>query len=337
MMLKDLTLWPQKLKDGLQLSKDFMSQYEKRIPKNIKKIAFVGMGGSGIAGRIVKTFLDKKEGLSTYIIDSCELPAGIGSDTLVIVISYSGNTWETLDVLARLAEKFIPTIVVAHGGKAVEYAEKKNIPFALVPTSISPRSALGHFLGFLLGFFDEIGLLEGNRKIDAFCKHAECYIPKFTQESFFKDFLYAVNGYDFFHVWGISGSSAAFAYRAQTQFNENSKVQAVCSTFPELNHNLINGFESFKSNPCVIFFLTDFLSVKLQAAIDATSEILQEKRVVLYKPPVFGNTLEEQLFNIVLWSDFASYYLGKVRGVVVDDVQIIERLKEKLKTKRGLS
>jgi hypothetical protein len=222
---------------------------------------------------------------------------------------------------------------LANGGKAIEFAEKKNIPFALIPQSVAPRSALGHFLGFILEFFDVLGLLEGTRKLSAFCQHAERYIPKFEDERFFKEFLYAVNGYEFFHIWGVSQLSAAFAYRAQTQFNENSKVQAVCSCFPELSHNLINGFEICKANPCVIFFTIDFLPVKLTKAIEATCELLHQKGVVLYKPPILGDTFEEQLFNIVLWSDYASYYLGKARGVAIEEVKIITTLKETLKAK----
>lgn len=332
-MLKELALWPQKLKEGLLLADSFIAQYENRIPKNIKKIAFVGMGGSGIAGRIVKTFLNRKEGLSVLVVDSSDLPVCVDAQTLAIVITYSGNTWETLEVLSQLASRFVPTIVLAHAGKAVEFAENKNIPFVLIPQSLAPRAALGHFLGFILGIFNDMGLLEGKRKVEAFCRHADKYIPKFEEKSYFKDFLDCVDEYDFFHIWGIGGSSAAFAYRAQTQFNENSKVQAVCSSFPELNHNLINGFEMFKTPPFVVFFHTDFLSVKLNLAISVTEEILKEKGVVLYKPPILGDTLEEQLFNIILWSDFASYFLGKVRGVDVENVKIIESLKNKQKVK----
>lgn len=333
MMLKEFSLWPQKIKEGSQLAKDFIGRYETRMPKHIKNIVFVGMGGSGIAGRIVKTFLDRKDGITTHVIDSSELPVNIGSDSLAIVISYSGNTWETLDVLSQLAERFVPTIVIANGGQAVEFAEKKNIPFALVPQSLSPRSALGHFLGFLLELFNALGLLEGARKLNSFLHHAERYIPKYEDKQFFKEFLYAVNGYDFFHIWGISGVTAPFAYRAQTQFNENSKVHAVSSVFPELNHNLINGFESCKQNPCVLLFVIDFLPVKLTRALEATCEILRQKGVVLYKPPVLGDTFEEQLFNIVLWADYASYYLGHARGVAVEDVEVIAKLKETLKAK----
>ncbi len=333
MMLKEITLWSQKLKSGFQCATNFYHDNLGKMPTKIKKIAFVGMGGSGIAGRIMKTFLDRKQGLTTLIIDGPILPGTIDTDTLAIVISYSGNTWETLDILKQLGEKFIPAMVIAHGGKAVEYAEKKNIPFVIIPESLSPRSALGLFLGFLFGIFDAMGIMEGKRKCEAFCKHADLYIPKFMDDQFFKDFLHATNGFDCFHVWGVSGSSDSCAYRAQTQFNENSKVQAVFSSFPELNHNLINSFAFYKQNPCVIFFYTDFLPKNVTIAIDVTCEILKEKGVILYKPPILGNTFEEQLFNIVLWADFASYYLGKARQIDIESVKIIEELKQKHKTK----
>ncbi|KKQ33387.1 MAG: Bifunctional phosphoglucose/phosphomannose isomerase [candidate division TM6 bacterium GW2011_GWF2_37_49] len=333
MMIKEFLLWSQKLRNGFQLAQDFYTSHSGRILKSPKKIAFVGMGGSGIAGRIIKTFLDSKEGITCFVVDSTKLPAYIDSSTLVFVVSYSGNTWESLDVLNQLAEKFVPTVVLAHGGKAIEIAEAKNLPFVIMPSSVTPRSALGDTLGFFLGLFDKMAIMDGKHKLDAFVKHAELYIPKFAEPAYFKDFLNIVEGFDFFHVWGVSGDTDAFAYRAQTQFNENSKVHSVYSAFPELNHNLINGFAACKERPCVLFFHSEFLPLNLSMAVEATCEILREYDVVLYKPPVLGNTFESQLFNVILWSDFASYYLGKARGVSVEDVKLIESLKSKQKQK----
>lgn len=333
MMLKEFSLWSQKLRDGFALADDFFKTHGGGIVKSPKKIAFVGMGGSGIAGRIIKTFLDRKEGISSFIIDSSELPAYIDSNTLTFVVSYSGNTWETLDVLNQLNAKFIPTIVIANGGKAVEISQAKNIPFVLLPKSVAPRAALGNMLGFLLGILDKLNVLDGGRKLDVFIKNADIYVPKFAEAQYFRDFLTIVEGYEFFHVWGVSGDSAAFAYRAQTQFNENSKVHCVFSAFPELNHNLINGFSGCKEHPCVLMFASEFLSLNMNLAIDATCDILKENKVALYKAPILGDTFEGQLFNIILWSDFASYYLGKARGVQVENTEVITGLKSKQKLK----
>lgn len=334
MMLKEMSLWSTKLKEGLQLAQSFYEDYGSGLPKNVKKIAFVGMGGSGVAGRIMQTFLDRRPGIVSIVVDSPIIPASVDADTLAIVVSYSGQTWETLAVLEELTRKFIPTIVLAHGGKASEIAETKDLPFVLIPASLTPRSALGHFLGFLCGTFDLMGIMPGgSNMVKAWISDADKYIPSFVEGHTFKEFLYAMNGYEFFHVWGISGDSASVAYRATTQFNENAKIQAVFNVFPELCHNLLVGFENFTKNPIVTFFYTDFLPGNLTKAIQATGEILKEKRVILYKPPVFGDTFESQLFIMILWADFASYHLGKARGIDTQKVAIIEELKKRHKTK----
>jgi len=335
MMLKEISLWSQKLKDGQALAQDFYKHagHMYGSHKTFKKVAFVGMGGSGIAGRIVKSFLDRKAGVSSIVIDGVDIPGFVETDTLAIVISYSGNTWETIDVLNQLVERHVPTVVLAHGGKLLEIAQAKNIPFVILPKTIAPRAALGYFLGFLFEFFELLGMLNGKYLINTFCAHADIYTQKYADPDIFKDFLDSARNHDMFHVWGISGDSAAFAYRAQTQFNENSKVQAVSSIFPELCHNLLAGMSEFKQSPFVVFFYTEFLPVNIVRAIGATTEILHEKRIGLYKPPVFGDTLEAQLFNIILWSDFASYHLGCARGIEIDRVELIENLKEKQKQK----
>jgi glucose/mannose-6-phosphate isomerase len=331
-MLEEVTLWPKKLKDGLDSAHNFHYKFSAQLPKEINKILFVGMGGSGIAGRIVKTFLDKKSKIPSFVIDYPELPAFVDTDTLAIVSSYSGNTWETITVFEQLAEKGIPCIALSHGGRVSEIAESRNIPFVLLPSSKTPRSALGNFLGFMLGLFDLLKIIPGKAILNEFDKQLSLYLPKFESDStYFNNFLNHVNSCDDFHLWGVSGDSASFVYRAQSQFNENSKVHATTSYFPELNHNLLVGFEYCTTPPMVLFFATDFISTELIKSIDVVSELLKEKGVVLYKPPVLGDTWEGQLFHIVLWADFASYYLGKTRGVNVEQVKIVEELKLRLK------
>ena len=334
-MLNELKLWPKKIKDGLDLAHNFHFEYSSRIPKNIKKIVFFGMGGSGIAGRIVKTFLDRETSIPTFIVDSPEVPNFVDSETFAVVVSYSGNTWEVVSALDSLVKKFVPTIVLAHGGRAIEVAENKNLPFVLMPGALQPRFSLGASLGFLFGLLDLMGILGGKKILDSFLKVANIALPKLEDESNFSDFLDLARDKDFFHIWGVSGDSSSFAYRAQTQFNENSKVCAVSSVFPELAHNLLNGFETDKGNGLVLFFSSDFLSAKMNIAIESIFEVLTKKGVKLYKPTLFGDTWPGQLFYMILWSDFASYYLGKARDVDVVSVKMIESLKKTFSSKIG--
>ncbi len=333
MIFSDLGLWPDKLAKGFDLAHNFYNSHGHILDKKIKKIAFVGMGGSGIAGRIVKTFLDKQPNITSFVIDSPDIPAIIDAQTLAIVISYSGNTWETLSALNQLVEKSIPTIILAHGGKAQTIATEKKLPFVHIEEALAPRLALGYFLGFLLGLFDYAKLLDGKNLVHSFCKHTERTIPLFSKQSYFDDFINKASKHAFFHIWGVSSDSQSCAYRAQTQFNENSKIHAASSAFPELCHNLMVGFTQVEKSPFVLFFHTNYLSDNLKKAIEATSEILKEKGVTLYKPPILGDTFEEQLFNMILWADYASCYLGQVRKAEVLPVKIIDLLKDRHKQK----
>ncbi len=333
-MLNELKLWPTKLREGQELGQLLYQKYEgffKQHHHTINRIAFVGMGGSGIAGRIAKTFLDKRSHISSFIVDGPSLPAFADTQTLAIVISYSGNTWETLEVLEQLTAKFIPTVVISHGGRAAEVAGAKGLPCVLLPQSKTPRSSLGHTLGLVCALFDAMVLLPGNAMIAEWIEQAQTYAPCFEQQDFFDDFLTVVGFRQWFHVWGIADDSAAAAYRATTQFNENAKVQAVYNTFPELTHNLLVGFSKPQVDTCVLFFQTDFLSGHLSMAVQSIGDILKEKGVGLYKSPVFGNTFESQVFNMILWADFASYHLGHVRGEDIEQVHIIDELKKRQK------
>lgn len=331
-MLDEITLWPKKLKDGCDIAHNFHYEHKSQLPKNIKKILFVGMGASGIAGRIIKTFLDKRSKLPSFILETPDIPAFVETDTLAIVTSYSGNTWETVTALNELVEKKIPTIALSSGGEVAAIAERENIPFILLPESKVPRAALGNFLGILLTLLDLMDVLDGKKILESFQKQLDVYLPKFEEDThYFNDFLDHVEGCESFHVWGVSGDSAAFAYRAQTQFNENAKVQAVTSCFPELNHNLIVGFTDCKNSPLVLFFYTQFLTPELCKACDQIGDLLKKRGVNLYKVPILGDTWEEQLFHIILWSDFASTYLAKARGVEAAATELIDELKKRLK------
>ena len=331
MVLNDLQLWIKKLEIGTVLAREFYLSNSSYFPEKCDHFAFFGMGGSGVAGRILKTFFNRSGKIRFDAFQSCEVSPLITQKTVAFVASYSGNTWETVAVLQDLIVKQIPTIVITHGGRALELAQQFNLPYVLLPKTVSPRSALGYFLGFFLTLFDSLGHINGKGMLINYCKVAGLCLPIYSQPQFFEDFIAAVDDREFFHVWGVSGEGDAFAYRAQTQFNENSKIQAVYSEFPELCHNLIVGFTRLYQLPFVLFLHTNYLSENLKKALKATEELLSEYRVGLYKMPILGDTFDEQLFNIILWSDFASYHLGVARGVDVNPVKLIDGLKQKHK------
>ena len=329
MVLEDLQKWQDKLTTGTELALKFHREQGKRLPENPKKIAYFGMGGSGIAGKILKTYFGMQEGIDAEVYHSPTVPPSINNECLAFVTTYSGNTWETVVALKELIARGVPTLVVTHGGRALQLAKEYDLMCVEMPEAVSPRGALGYFLGFFLTLLDEMKLIDGKSKISQYVQHCEDQIATFIRPDYFEPFIQSVGKRDFFHIWGVAGESDAFAYRAQTQFNENSKVQSIYTEFPELCHNLVVGFTNYAQPPMVLWLHTGFISDYLKRAVKATELLLGENGVGLYKPAILGDTFDKQLFNIILWSDFASYFLGKARGVEVNPVKLIDSLKKK--------
>jgi len=330
-MIQELSAWKQRLNDGLDLAHNFHYTHAVRFSQKIKQVVFCGMGGSGVAGRLVKTFLDKKGSLSSFVIDSPEIPQFVDGETLAIVVSYSGNTWETVSCLNQLLEAGVPTVVMAHGGKALKLAAEKNVPSVIIPEAGTPRAALGYFLGFLFGFLDLVGILtDGKQIVVDFADFAEQQVPKLKDPATFKDFLDSAEGYQFFHSWGVRTDSASAMFRAQTQFNENAKMAVVHSVIPELCHNLLVGFTDIKEKQLVLVGHTSFLPERLSRTVEVLCELLQNEGVNLYKVPILGDTWHLQFFHMILWGDFASYHLGVRRGVDISATRLIDGLKAKV-------
>jgi glucose/mannose-6-phosphate isomerase len=326
-MIQELLQWPDKLTQGAMLAEK-LSVVHPLVLEAWDKVAFVGMGGSGIAGRIMKTFLDRHTSHQIILVDSPALPGAIDDKTLVFITSYSGNTWETLEAFKALLDRQSPMVVLAHHGALLAAAKKHDVPFVHVPESLQPRTALGLFLGFFVSLFAERGVAPLRESVYNWQLLARGMLPHY-QATYFKEALAVLHGKEMFHVWGVADDSAMAAYRGATQFNENAKVQAVLSIFPELAHNLLVGVGGSTQKPSVVWYQTDFLSENMKKGVVALHDILYDAGVDLYKVPVFGDTFEGQVFSMILWTDFASYYLAQERGVDAQRVRIIEELKQR--------
>lgn len=310
------------------LAENFHKEYKNTLPNNFSTIAFAGMGGSGIAGRMLKTFLDKETSYATLLIDSPCVPGATKQNTLAFAMSYSGNTWETLEALDTLIAQKTPTIILSHGGEAQIKAVQHNLAFAAMPQTSAPRAALGSFLGFLLGLFHAMGILDGQKIYNDFLLTIDNHLDPLQKSSFFNDFFATVGTSEAFLLWGVRGYGDAMAYRAQTQFNENSKIKAVFSPIPELCHNLLVGFtQTPAKQPPVLILAPNTLPKSLAASLETLSEILRKQGASLYKPRLLGDTLYQQLFYSILWSDFASYHLAAIRNVDAMPVELIDELK----------
>jgi len=85
-------IWPQ------IASESYKSNLKEISCKQIDHVVFAGMGGSGAIGDLFSSILSKTN-IHVSLVKGYLLPKTVDKNTLVVVISISGNSKETLTVL----------------------------------------------------------------------------------------------------------------------------------------------------------------------------------------------------------------------------------------------
>ncbi len=98
-----------------------------------------GMGGSALAPGILAIWLkENKINLPLEIHRNYGLPLRAGAKQLIVCISYSGNTEETLSAFEEAREKNLKIAAITSGGKLKELCEKYKVPFAQIASGFEP-------------------------------------------------------------------------------------------------------------------------------------------------------------------------------------------------------
>lgn len=292
----------------------------------------VGMGGSGVAGDVGAVFAEA-HGRRVAVHKSYGLPGWAeAARPLVIGVSHSGNTEETLSGVEATITEGLPVGTMSTGGALAELAEEHGIPHIGIPAGPQPRAAMGYLSGAVLRMLESsgvvgattTGLLEAAEVVDDLLGgEAQKQADELAD---------ALDG-RITLVYGGPGVPSTAAGRWKTQINENSKAPAYWSAFPELDHNELVGWTAYPdlgADSVGVVFLTDsgddprigrrtHLTRELMDGVEIAGEVSSRGEGVLAR-----------LFSLVIVGDLVSVALAERAGVDPMPVEVIEKLKKRL-------
>ncbi len=294
--------------------------------KKYTGVLVCGMGGSGISGEVAAVLYP---GVRVTVNKDYDVPAYIDDSTLAILVSYSGNTEETLANYRSLSRRGVDMVLISSGGKLLA---KKAVAKVVVPAGLPPRGALGHLFSPLPIAMYWAGLMKedprrGLLDLAAFLTSRRGAIERTAQRvaRLLADRLIV--------IYANSPRFAVVANRWRCQLNENSKVLAHINVIPEMNHNEIVGVgrpERCSADVTVVFLndraahprnklrqrlLRSMLSHELPRTIEFNGE---------------GKSDLQRVFWTVMLGDFLSNYLALAKGIDPMPVTRITELKKKL-------
>jgi len=106
----------------------------------------MGMGGSGISGRLGALLLNDRLTEPVCFVGDGALPAWVDENADLLVVSYSGQTWEALGAWEEGARRGARLSAITSGGALLQRARDQERPCFEVPAGYAPRAALGWML-----------------------------------------------------------------------------------------------------------------------------------------------------------------------------------------------
>lgn len=306
-----------------QCSDAFRQAKRVKFPAAYKKcnqVIVAGMGGSNLPARLLRAVYKDEFPFPIELVNHYTLPAFAGKQTLVIASSYSGSTEETLMVAQQAHKKGCKVVVIAAGGRLIEWAKHYKLPvYQFVPTfnpSTQPRLGVGYSLFTMLVVFKHLGLAVSDKEVTSIAKHLKVLSqdwaveqPSFVNRA--KHVAKELKGS--IPVYVVSEHLHGNGRIANNQTHETAKSFAATFALPELNHHLMEGLKNpsrYSKGLKVVAFRSDLYSARLQKRYDITRNVVEQNTIdwIEYRPT--ASTKLGEACEVLMFSSFVTMYLG---------------------------
>lgn len=300
-------------------------------------IVLCGLGGSAIAGDLLRSYLAGDLAVPFLINRTYTLPACVGRRTLVIISSYSGNTEETNAAHREALRRGARILCITSGGSTAARARKSGSPLILVPGGFPPRAALGYSFFPMLIALSSMGFIKDRRRdiretaalLEA--RTMECADPENASNPAL------LLARQFCGRIGVIYSSAerfdSVNTRWRGQIAENAKSLVFGHVLPEMNHNELVGWKVLREQmrEIQVLFLRDKGDhPRVRVRMDITKGIIGAHTPRVAEAWSEGSSLLARMFSLISLGDWVSLYLAILHGEDPTPVEVIDTLKQEL-------
>lgn len=305
-----------------------------RLPAPTRGLVVAGVGGSAAAGDLLQALCHDRAPFPVQVVRGYRPPAWVGPGTLVVAVSYSGETEETLAAFEAARARGAALAVVTSGGTLGRRALALGVPWARVPAGLPPRAALAHLLMPLADALVALGALPPDTADpDEAAAVLEGWLAELTPEvptacNPAKDLASWLVG----HTPVVYGTelTAAAAGRWRTQVEENAKQLALAGALPEIDHNAIEAWGTQPGPGWRVVFLRDPEDAPPVARRVELTRAVLAPHTPTREVWARGRGRLARLLSLTYLGDWVSYYLACLRGVDPWAVPILEGLKRRL-------
>jgi glucose/mannose-6-phosphate isomerase len=307
--------------------------------EEVRAIAVLGMGGSGVAGAVLGAVGHGALPVPLMLVQDYEPPACVGPGTLCFAVSFSGDTEETVAAARTSLERGAWLVAVTAGGELGRLASGAGAPVYGMPAGIPwPRAGIAAVSAPLLVACEEMGLLPGagtaiSAAVDQLGERRDALVR--SGGGVAAEVARRI-GRTIPLVYGAPPAGAVAAKRWKTQVNENTKAPAFYAVQPELCHNEVCGWGLQGDVTRQVVTLVELETAsdhpRTSARFGFVDEVVREAVSDIVRVRAEGAGVLAQLFDLVILGDFVSLHLAAHEGVDPGPIPVLTELKRHLRS-----
>ena len=322
-MYKVYDKWP-------EISRESFESNSKPVDFDyIDHIVVAGMGGSGAIGDTFSSVLSKTK-IHVNVVKGYLLPTTVDSNTLVITVSVSGNTAETLAILDSAYKRKSKIIAFSSGGKMLEYCTKNKIDHIHVPQYHSPRASFTSYLYTMLkvlcSFLNikQEDILESITELEKLSEKINSSNlnknnPSLNLAEWITDIPMI------YYPFGLQ----SVAIRFKNALQENAKIHAIAEDVVEACHNGIVSWER-KSNVKPILLQGADDHIKTKEICNILERYFKENNIDFRKVSSNKGNILSKIINLIYLLDYTTIYLAILSKTDPSPVSSIDYIKTQI-------
>jgi glucose/mannose-6-phosphate isomerase len=320
-----------------------------------RAVVVAGMGGSGIAGDVLAAMAAPSAQSPVVVQREPGLPGWVGAADVVVAVSCSGGTQETLAATDEAIRRGAALVGIgAEGSPLARRCTQARAPFVPVVKQLAPRASMWALATPVLVAGGRLGLVDlAAEDFEAAAARLETVSEacRPDREAFVNPAkqLALELARSLPMVWGAGTTGGVAAYRFGCQLAENAKYPAAVGVLPEAHHNQVVAFDGTLAGGSAAEDLfrdrvddADPLRLRLvvvhddegnedvSARVSVSEQIAQERGVPVSRLRSEGAGPVERLASLVGVIDYATVYLALLLGVDPTPVAPIDALKQRL-------
>ncbi|MFF3440491.1 SIS domain-containing protein [Streptosporangium sp. NPDC002721] len=312
-----------------------------------RAVVVAGVGGSGIAGDILNVVCGHGAPLPIVTVRSYRLPGWVGATDLVIAVSRSGRTEETLAVAAEAVRRGCRLLAVGGPDSPLHaIARQAGAPFVPAVSGGQGRAAVWALSVPLVVAAVELGLVEAEEAVfEEVAKRLEdlAHRCRPASESFINPgkSLAMELAETVPMIWGSSPLAAVAARRWAGRLNTDGRYPAIWGELPEAGHDQVAAldgplaqrdiFADESGRSLRLIVLRDVEEhPRVVRQREVSVRLAEDRGVPVTQIAAEGAHPLERLATLIALGDFASTYLALGYGIDPAVVSAITELRARV-------